>query len=249
MYGLCKRYEIETEGKTPPELWRELHEAERRKKEDIATRMGVASEEEPREWTTFPKPMRSKGLRARGDAFPDEDETTTPCYDDAKPIGRYHGEEEQRKWLGLFKEKYKDSKVEYAFVLTSDGEVYKSKGRSDGVLDDFPREKLKGAVVIHNHPTAETEHSFSKADYGLFVGTGMKTLYGIDDKYVYRFSSEDLEVDEPPTVQDNGDDSQHGRTIDKVVSLWDYYKVGYRRYGIDDARDIFELDKNVGKRR
>lgn len=41
MYGLCKRYEIGTEGKTPHELWREIHEAEERKKRETARRMGV----------------------------------------------------------------------------------------------------------------------------------------------------------------------------------------------------------------
>ena len=46
MYGLCKRYEIETEGKTPHELWREIHEAEERKKRETAKRMGVDGSED-----------------------------------------------------------------------------------------------------------------------------------------------------------------------------------------------------------
>lgn len=46
MYGLCKRYEIGTEGKTPRELWREIHEAEERKKRETAKRMGVNGSED-----------------------------------------------------------------------------------------------------------------------------------------------------------------------------------------------------------
>lgn len=229
MYGLCKRYEIATDGKTPKELWREIHEAEERKKRETARRMGVEAEEDFDEWSGFPK---SRGLRARGDALPDDDELSTQSYDNTEPIGRYNGERELKKWLGFFKENYKDRKVEYAFVLTADGEVYKSKGQNDKVLDNFPREKLKGAVVIHNHPIEKTEHTFSKADYGLFVETDMKTLYGIDDKYEYRFSSEDLSVDELPKELTK-ENSQHEYIINRVNALKDYYKVGYHRYEIN----------------
>lgn len=49
LYGLCKRYDIDTAGKSPPELWREIHEAERWKKETIANRMGVVNEDEATE--------------------------------------------------------------------------------------------------------------------------------------------------------------------------------------------------------
>ena len=38
MYGLCAKYGIETDGKTPRELWREIHEAEERKKTEAARR-------------------------------------------------------------------------------------------------------------------------------------------------------------------------------------------------------------------
>lgn len=60
----------------------------------------------------------------------------------------------------------------------------------------------------------------------------MKMLYGIDDKFVYRFSTEDLGVDE----EGKGiEDYRHNKTIERVKELQDYYKVGYRRYGINDG--------------
>lgn len=53
MFGLCSKYGIETEGKTPRELWKEIHEAEERKKRETAKRMGVVNEDEATEEYTF----------------------------------------------------------------------------------------------------------------------------------------------------------------------------------------------------
>lgn len=53
MYGLCAKYGIETDGKTPRELWREIHEAEERKKTEAARRMGVEQEDDPDEDYSF----------------------------------------------------------------------------------------------------------------------------------------------------------------------------------------------------
>ncbi len=53
MYGLCAKYGIETDGKTPRELWREIHEAEERKKTEAARRMGVEREDDPDEEYSF----------------------------------------------------------------------------------------------------------------------------------------------------------------------------------------------------
>lgn len=46
---MCSKYGIETEGKTPRELWQEIHEAEERKKRETAERMGVVNEDEANE--------------------------------------------------------------------------------------------------------------------------------------------------------------------------------------------------------
>lgn len=79
--------------------------------------------------------------------------------------------------------------VEHAYCILSNGEVYKFKGDKDSVNPMALGDKLKGAVVTHNHPKEETQYSFSDYDVGLFLENGIKTLRGCDNKYIYEITS------------------------------------------------------------
>ena len=48
-------------------------------------------------------------------------------------------------------------------------------------------DKLIGAKVSHNHPIAETSHTFSTDDLELFIKYNLESLRGCDKKYAYEF--------------------------------------------------------------
>ena len=70
--------------------------------------------------------------------------------------------------IGLreFEEEAIHADIETACVILSNGVVYKSYGISDRIfVDDQFGERLKGAIVSHNHPIVETHFSFSHDDF------------------------------------------------------------------------------------
>lgn len=83
------------------------------------------------------------------------------AYNDTKAI-------EARFWR--FCEEHRDSDIEYALVITTDGEVYHITGDSDSVDISIIGEKLNGAKVIHNHPDNKNDYGdcFSKTDFSTY---------------------------------------------------------------------------------
>lgn len=209
LFGLCKKYGIKTDGKSQIELWREVNEAKRREARTVARRLGVADE-----LNSLDELLES--LSGIENVY----------------VGRYWSEAEMGRRISSFIKEYQKRDVEYALVFLEDGEVWFSRGTGTSVLEDFPK-SLSGATVIHNHTDGETEYSFSDEDYMLFTESGMRTLYGFDSKYVYRFSREDLSIDEAPLIGEE-DAYMHGETIRNVTDNLKKYKVGYRRYKFDD---------------
>ena len=65
---------------------------------------------------------------------------------------------------------HEDSDVEYALVITKDGEVYSITGDFDSVDISIIGEKLNGAKVIHNHPDNKNNYGdcFSKTDFSTY---------------------------------------------------------------------------------
>ena len=87
-------------------------------------------------------------------------------------------------------EKYEEQIVgqdyETAIVILPSGKVMRLDGSSERVHpDEAFRDELKGACITHNHPADETEYSFSKDDYILFVSGELAILRGVDEKYTY----------------------------------------------------------------
>ncbi|MBS6475377.1 MAG: hypothetical protein KH354_05270 [Clostridiales bacterium] len=122
-----------------------------------------------------------------------------------------------------------DLNVENAIVVTQDGEVWRCFGTEQMVYpNEDLGEKLRGAYVTHNHPYERTEYSFSKADFELFDGFGLKVLRGVDDRYEYQLSRKELEVDTEPSIYEiqNADDlMKHHAAIRQAISK----QVGYGR--------------------
>lgn len=220
MYGLCAKYGIETDGKTPRELWREIHEAEERKRTEAARRMGVDREDDPDEEYSF----GSRGLRVRTEG----DDSDLPLSDN-KYIGRYHSKEEMERRINAFINEYQHQPVENALVFLPNGDVWFSKGEKDSVLRGMPV-SLKGATVIHNHPDSQTQYSFSGNDIDYFCKNQLKTLYGFDHKYIYVITSEDTFIDHLPNEELIEENCHHAETIRKVTKKQKAMSIGYRRY-------------------
>lgn len=149
MYGLCKRYEIETEGKTPRELWREIHEAEERKKRETAKRMGVnGSEDEDDDkpltdeeeaaiirYTGSKSYLLNEALRSGEKLSPEYKKWAKNLNSAIKKLPKYRGtvtrsvclpsEESLKEFLKIHEVK---SKVKYkSFISTTHGDVYNAE--------------------------------------------------------------------------------------------------------------------------
>lgn len=75
---------------------------------------------------------------------------------------------------------------ETAIVILPSGKVMQVDGDNERVYpDEAFGGDLKGACVTHNHPAEETEYSFSKDDYTLFISGELAMLRGVDEKYTY----------------------------------------------------------------
>ena len=149
MYGLCKRYEIETEGKTPRELWREIHEAEERKKRETAKRMGVdGSEDEDDDkpltdeeeaaiirYTGSKSYLLNEALRNGEKLSPEYKKWAKNLNSAIKKLPKYRGTVTRSVWLPseeslneFLKIHEVGGKVKYnSFISTKHGDVYNAE--------------------------------------------------------------------------------------------------------------------------
>ena len=117
--------------------------------------------------------------------------------------------------------------IETACVITKDGEVFKCFGTADRVFPDSDlKDKLKGALVTHNHPISETEYSFSEVDLKLFIDYSLEVLRGCDEKYTYEFTRDALQIDEAPIDWMSFENFRHVNIIYKAQENG----IGYRRW-------------------
>lgn len=149
MYGLCKRYEIGTEGKTPRELWREIHEAEERKKRETAKRMGVEGSEDEDDdkpltdeeeaaiirYTGSKSYLLNEALRSGEKLSPEYKKWAKNLNSAIKKLPKYQGTVTRSVWLSseeALKEFLKThkvgSKVKYkSFISTTHGDIYNAE--------------------------------------------------------------------------------------------------------------------------
>lgn len=89
------------------------------------------------------------------------------------------------KKIQEYESKIVNSPTEHAYAIEKDGNVYRFEGNEYSVNPLALEEKLKGSIVTHNHPEAETHYSFSDMDIDLFINNGLQELRGVDYKYRY----------------------------------------------------------------
>ena len=118
-----------------------------------------------------------------------------------------------------------DQDVEHMIIISPTGEVYYAVGGKEGMILDGMDDKLKGAIVAHNHPIDVTLYSFAGNDRTFFGNTGVSELYGADKKYKYRMSRKLTHIDELPAGIPNSEDVEHCYNI-LYANEFGY---GYRR--------------------
>lgn len=138
---------------------------------------------------------------------------------------KYNDEKEIKETIDNFISLHTNSEVEYARVVNKDDWEFEIKGTKNTVEPTIV-DNLKDAIVIHNHPSDETEYSFSMQDVNLFVECELKELYGIDSKYIYKLTRNSNDIDTIDDLELNPENIQHFHIIKMAKNL----KIGYRRY-------------------
>jgi len=119
-----------------------------------------------------------------------------------------------------------NSAIENAIVITTDGSIIQCFGTLNGVYPEVDLgEKLIGAWVTHNHPIGSAnEYSFSKLDINLFMEYNLKTLRGIDEKFIYVLSRNSKELDDHIDIWDLDD---YSARHEEVISMAERLGIGY----------------------
>lgn len=119
--------------------------------------------------------------------------------------------------------------IENAIIITATGKVIHCTGDLNGVNPEILKEELEGAIVTHNHPEgSNNEYSFSSLDLMLFNDYRIRTLRGVDERYIYEITRDYTEVDESIGLLDmneDGSDYMHNKVIEEARRNG----VGYKR--------------------
>ena len=117
--------------------------------------------------------------------------------------------------------------VENAIIITQSGEIYHCTGGLNTLTTiEELGEKLRGAIVTHNHPIGSAnEYSFSEADWNLFKKFNLYRLRGIDEFFIYELNRNATDLDEMEIIIDNYN-YKHWDNMRKARN----YKYGYRRW-------------------
>lgn len=123
----------------------------------------------------------------------------------------------------------KDDKIENAIVITSDGKVYQCFGDKSNVWPNRDLgDKLKQAYVTHNHPSSETNYSFSQDDIEIFKKYELSLLRGIDNRYTYELDRNGNPQLKQPNWNDdiNNCSYEHLKSIDYAAN----HNISYKRW-------------------
>lgn len=138
-----------------------------------------------------------------------------------------------RRAIGLFEKQNRKAEIEKALVILTDGCMYGCYGTAQSVYPDTDLgDRIRGAVITHNHPIEYTEYSFSNQDLSLFEEYDLKILRGIDEKYEYELTRINNEIEELKSVFDivSSDEARH-----EIVKGWASERgYGYSRRQKDD---------------
>lgn len=126
--------------------------------------------------------------------------------------------------LNNYEKVIKNAKIENAIVITRTGEIYQCFGNANSVWVDIDLgDKLKGAIVTHNHPKEETYFGFSDKDINLFDKYKLKRLRGIDYKYTYELNRSKKPVLKSPKSFDIEYGLEHIKSINYAIDNNIYY--------------------------
>lgn len=125
---------------------------------------------------------------------------------EVKSLGHLNIEDEEgiEQFIKLCEDSIKEQPIEYAFVITAEGEALQVKGTTGQVhIEKVGADKLKGAIVTHNHPNiyqgdklVELGGSFSEDDLFMFVSYGLSNLRAIDGRYRYKLQINKITLNE-----------------------------------------------------
>ena len=143
-----------------------------------------------------------------------------------KYLGNINPKDNKRinKILNNYENIIKNAKIENAIVITKAGDIYQCMGNANSVWVDIDLgDKLKGAIVTHNHPKEETYFSFSEMDINLFDKYKLKRLRGIDYKYTYELNRTKKPILTMPIDYNNTYGYEHLLAIDYSLKNNIYY--------------------------
>ncbi len=87
--------------------------------------------------------------------------------------------------LREFEREVVNEPIEHAYVILQNGKTYRFTGDGNTVDPSVLGSALQGAILSHNHPADQTEYSFSKEDFQMFVHYQLTELRGIDRQFKY----------------------------------------------------------------
>lgn len=126
--------------------------------------------------------------------------------DEVKSLGFLNREDKDgvEQFLESCENSIKEQAIEYAFVISNKGEVLQVSGGPQQVhIENVGVDKLKGAIVTHNHPNVyddgeliELGGSFSEDDLEMYFLFGINKLRAVDAKYTYYIELKNITLDE-----------------------------------------------------
>ncbi len=118
--------------------------------------------------------------------------------------------------------------VENAIIITQAGDIYHCTGGLNTLTTiEELGDKLKGAIVTHNHPVgSDNEYSFSFKDRMLFTDYKLTRLRGIDERFIYEMNRNPADLDDETAAVADETFLAHFINIKHAKS----FGYGYRRW-------------------
>ncbi|MCM1193345.1 MAG: phage head morphogenesis protein [Butyrivibrio sp.] len=134
--------------------------------------------------------------------------------------------------IASFEAKTQGLEYEKALVITAEGNIYECYGTEQNVYPNLDLgERIRGAVITHNHPAAYTEYSFSKEDCALFEEYDLQMLRGVDEKYIYELSRLHNETEALKSVFELSPEDGRNEFVKEWAAARGY---GYSRRPVND---------------
>lgn len=143
----------------------------------------------------------------------------------------FNDEEVVKSVLEMYENEIVTDTMENAIVVTKNGDVFRCRGALNSVRPDIDLgDKIKGAVMTHNHPAnSNNEYSFSDDDVQMFINYNLLKMRGIDERYIYELTRNSKDIDKNMTLEEvmqSDDAARH----EKMIEIARKNGFGYRRW-------------------